>query len=339
LNPRRLTCSRTETILALLWVIAVAGMGLHLLLSLQSPAILGLLIGIACFAYIAALIWHLSHAGQPATDLPSLQPILLSKLSFWKMLGAIITLLGLLFTIGILIHPWIILGAAFSIISLWIIVAWRRKLSKKTVILGLAAGLISGLLTRYVGTGDLGMTLFYLATVPPQFIGGALLLHHTGLTCIRLLLGQYALGLRGFLWASMLAIPPAILNILGGPNADDLWVNHWWQPLYSLVPGIAEETVARLFLTTLCYALLRPTTNDHPRRATIASVLIGALTHGLAHLYIFQILSPAGIMMIIMGLMYGVPMALLFIKRDLEHAIGYHFFIDFIRYLAALFWL
>lgn len=213
-------------------------MGFRLFLSLQSLAISGFLVGIACFAYIIALIWHLSHTGQPATELPSLYPILLPKLSFRRMLATIILSLGLLFAIGIVIHPWIILGAAFAVISLKTIAAWRRKLNKRMVMLGLAAGFISGLLTRYVGTGDLSVTLFFLVTVPLQFIGGALLLYHTGLTRIRLLLGQYVLGLRGFLWASMLAMPPAILNILGGPKTDDLWGNHWWQPLYSLVPGI-----------------------------------------------------------------------------------------------------
>ncbi|NIW49866.1 MAG: hypothetical protein GWN30_35365 [Gammaproteobacteria bacterium] len=41
-------------------------------------------------------------------------------------------------------------------------------------------------------------------------------------------------------------------------------------------------------------------------------------------------------MAIIFGLFfYGIPPALLFIKRDLEHAIGYHFMIDFVRFLAA----
>ncbi len=33
--------------------------------------------------------------------------------------------------------------------------------------------------------------------------------------------------------------------------------------------------------------------------------------------------------------LHGVSMALLFIKRDLEHAVGYHFFVDFVRFAAA----
>ena len=32
--------------------------------------------------------------------------------------------------------------------------------------------------------------------------------------------------------------------------------------------------------------------------------------------------------------MYGIPLALLYVKRDLEQAIAYHFFIDFVRFMA-----
>ncbi|MBE7385644.1 MAG: hypothetical protein F6J95_030125 [Leptolyngbya sp. SIO1E4] len=34
--------------------------------------------------------------------------------------------------------------------------------------------------------------------------------------------------------------------------------------------------------------------------------------------------------------LFGVPMGLLFVKQDFEHAAGYHFFIDFVRFWVAL---
>jgi hypothetical protein len=85
-----------------------------------------------------------------------------------------------------------------------------------------------------------------------------------------------------------------------------------------------------LFLTTLCYAVLRPVSNQYPRRALAVSVLIGALMHGFAHTGI----DPIGL--IIGSLLYGLPAALLFIKKDFEHVAGYHFLIDFLRFGAAL---
>ena len=69
-----------------------------------------------------------------------------------------------------------------------------------------------------------------------------------------------------------------------------------------------------------------------PDAATRAEVdlLVGALVHGFAHTGI----DPFGL--VIGSLLYGLPTALLFIKKDFEHAVGYHFLIDFVRFVAAL---
>ena len=60
-----------------------------------------------------------------------------------------------------------------------------------------------------------------------------------------------------------------------------------------------------------------------------------AIVHGLSHIPSQLILGPAGISYLIIGMLYGVPMGMLFAKKDLEHAIGYHYFIDLIRFLVA----
>jgi hypothetical protein len=156
-----------------------------------------------------------------------------------------------------------------------------------------------------------------------------LLIRRTGLAHSKWMNGRVALGLQSFLWGCVLALPAALLNLLGNLQAGDTWVRHVWQSLYAFVPALAEETWARLFLTTLIYAALRPVSGSRPRRAVVAAILIGALVHGFAHSGI----NPFGI--VIGSLLYGLPTALLFIKKDFEHAIGYHFLVDFVRFLAA----
>jgi hypothetical protein len=257
-------------------------------------------------------------------------------MGFRGMLRSIVASIALLFAIGAVQHPWIILLVAMALVALRIIVVWRRRATARLIGLGLAAGLVAALASIPATQSGLAGVVFTLVTTPLLFIGGGLLLERTGLARIRLLEGEYAIGLRGFAWACALALPPALLNILGGASTSDTWVSRWWHPLAAFAPGVAEETAARLFLTALCYALLRPTTNDRPRRAVIAAILIGAIAHSLAHLPTLSMLSGQGVTVLFVGLLYGVPIALLFIKRDLEHAIGYHFFIDFIRFLAAL---
>jgi hypothetical protein len=255
------------------------------------------------------------------------------------MLLVIIAALAVLCVIGIAQHPWVILLLAATLISLRLMLAWRRRLTRRLVALGLAAGALAAVANIPVTQSGLAGVLFTLVTTPLIFIGGGLLLEHTGLAHVRLLEGQYIRGCKSFAWACVLALPAALLNIFGGANTSDAWVSRWWHPLAAFAPGIAEEIAARLFLTTLCYALLRPTTNEHPRRAIVAAILLGAIVHSLAHLPTLSMLSPQGFSFLIVGLLYGVPLALLFVKRDLEQAIGYHFFIDFIRFLAALIWL
>jgi hypothetical protein len=114
-------------------------------------------------------------------------------------------------------------------------------------------------------------------------------------------------------------------------HLGDTWVVDWWQPAYAIVPAVAEETWVRLLLTTLIYALLRPAAAGHPRRAVLIAVLAGCFAHSIAHTGF----DPLGLL--IGGLLYGIPSALLYIKFDFESVMGYHFLMDFIRFGAALY--
>jgi hypothetical protein len=252
------------------------------------------------------------------------------------MLLVIIASVLALFVLGIAQHPWVMVLLAAALISLRLIWIWRGRLTRRLVALGLAAGALAAIAGIPASQSGLAGLLFTLATTPLIFIGGGLLLEHTGLARSRLLEGRYAAALGSFAWGCALALPAALLNILGGANPSDTWVSRWWHPLAALAPGIAEEVAARLFLTTLCYALLQPAAGKRPRRAVVAAVLLGAIVHSLAHLPTLSMLSFQGLTFLIVGLLYGVPPALLFVKRDLEQAIGYHFLVDFIRFLAAL---
>jgi len=89
------------------------------------------------------------------------------------------------------------------------------------------------------------------------------------------------------------------------------------------------------YLTTLLYTLLRPASNAHPQRALIWAILVAAFIHGMAH-YPGSITNPLEGLYI--TLMYGLPLALLYVKRDLEQTIAYHFFIDLIRFTAFVIW-
>jgi len=325
---RNITSNPLHATLALLWLVSVVGAIGSLIPDLNG---LNVVVGLSGFAYVVILIWTLARKKPYSTDLLDIDFLLTPRINFWAATIGLFLAIGIVFVIGMMIGIAVSLMSVSALIAAAITLSWRSQLKKQTVLVGIAFSMTAGLGIMLLGKGDFSWAIFNFVTILPLFTGGALLVSRTSLANIRLLQGEYVLGLKGFLWACILAVPASLFNLLGNIQQGDTWVIHWWQPLYAIVPGIAEETWARLFLTTLCYAILRPTDNHHPRQAIVVSILVGALVHSFAHTGI----NPLGLIM--GGLLYFIPTALLFIKYDFEHAIGYHFLIDLIRFSAALF--
>lgn len=315
-------------ILALSWIATVASAVGSWILNLKE---LNIVVGLSGFAYMVILIWALARKKPHGADLPDLDFLVTPRMKFGVAAMSLLLVIGVVFVIGMMIGTAISLMSVSALIAVAITLSWRNQLNKQMVLIGVAFSLIAGFSILFLGNGDVQWAIFNSLTTLPLFTGGALLVSRTNFANIRLIQGQHAIGFRSFLWACILALPAAFFNLLGNLQQGDTWLVHWWQPLYAIVPGIAEETWARLFFTTFCYAILRPTDNQHPRRAIVLSVLAGALVHSFAHTGI----NPLGL--IFGGLLYGIPTALLFIKHDFEHAIGYHFLIDLVRFSAALF--
>ena len=317
---------RAPFLLAALWLLSLAGGVLAALTRLDGFAAL---CGLASFAFILALIASLSRAAPYAADLPELDFALLPGASFRLALVLLLAGILLVFVLGMMAGPGTSVMLACALLGLALAVSWRRRLAWPVAAAGLAVGLIAALGIMLLGEADPAWAVFNLLTLPPAFMGGALLVQRARLAQVRTLQGQVLLALKGFLWGCALALPAALLNLLGNIYQGDTWVVHAWQPLYAIVPAVAEETWARVFIIALCYALLRPKAKTHPRRAVLIAVLTSALVHGFAHTGI----DPFGL--VIGSLLYGLPAALLFLKVDFEHAVGYHFFVDFVRFFAA----
>ena len=87
--------------------------------------------------------------------------------------------------------------------------------------------------------------------------------------------------------------------------------------------GIAEETWFRLLLVSLFYLLLLPAIPKHPAIAVFAAILFSSIIFGLGHGRTLD-------KFLTTGLLYGLPIAFLFVRRDWEHAVGAHFMINMI---------
>lgn len=316
--------------LGLLWLAATTATAFALARPTLWPNLVGGLLGLA---YIVGLLWYLVERPPHAADLPDLPPDRLPGASYRRRLALILLALALLFVAAIPLHPLLVLMGAFALLSAWLSRQWRARLTRRLAALGLGAGGVVLAAQAAMGQSSPYM-LFYLGLIPLLFIAGGLLVDYSGLG--RLSVAQSgSAAARSAAWGAVLALPPALLNVMGGAQRADTWVDCWWRPVAALVPGIAEETWARLFLVSLVYVLLRPLTNDQPARAVRAAILVAAVTHGFAHLPTLALLGPGGLSMLVSALLYGVPMGLLFVKRDFEHAVGYHFGIDLLRFIAA----
>ena len=330
----RAQASPTIVAIGVLWVVAIVSAGIRLGTG-QGAGPLAIAAWVLGVAYIVTLAWWLAQSRPRAEDLPHLAPREGRRLNYRGTIWATVLVILICFALGAVAHPQLVLILALTIVSLALIARHRSRLTWRMGAIGLAIGAGAILLTWATNGADPYM-MGYLATMPILFMGGALLAETAGLGRVRLLEGDGRGAWQGFLLGAVLSLPPALLNLLGGAYRGDTHIQHFWDSLAALVPGVSEEVWARLLLTTLIYGLLRPVTNPRPRRALSAAILIAALTHSLAHLPTLAILSPAGLGYIVVGLAYGVPMGLLYAKRDLETAVGYHFFIDFLRFLAAL---
>lgn len=218
--------------------------------------------------------------------------------------------------------------------SLWILVAGWRKIRFPWLLQGIVLGLVAfvaGVPAR--DNGFLSDTALYLLPgfVPFMYLAGALLLDRTGLSAVRIREGRPVRALKSFLWGCLLFLPLGFFNVVDGPVADDLtWVTEWWMPLaLPWFSGIAEEAWFRLFLMGFCFFLLRPVFRARPALAVAVTVVICGITFGLIHGRTME-------RFLTTGLLYGVPMATVFARRDWEHAVGAHYMVNMPSWVVAL---
>jgi hypothetical protein len=281
-------------------------------------------------AYVLALFWYLIRTGPPVKQLPDLSPVFLPKLRIGKLIPVIVIALLLVTEfsgqgiVSLLLMP----------ATIWILIVWRREIGLPTILLGLAVATVAflGGLPFYqnqsIGKVDF---IALLVFVMPMFVAGGLLSKRTGLRGSQLYAGRYRKAVVSFLWGCLLFIPLGLTNAAAGsPGPWMTWVTRWWIPLSQpLFSGIVEEAWFRLFLVSLCYFLLRPAFSKRPAIAVVCAVLFSAITFGLGH---------GGTLLenlLITGLLYGLPMAVIFARQDWEHAVGAHYMINMIPTLMV----
>lgn len=231
------------------------------------------------------------------------------------------------------------------VIATLVFILLKQPLGRKELLYGLGLALLAG--ATGLGEGRIpwaSPTVWSILQgflVLTSLLAGWSILQYTGLRgegvgTSRFLLNGAAAALKAFMSGLVIAMPWALWNILvGRSNVEawvlrDSWLKEWWQPLLALQPGIAEEAWARIFLVPLFFVMFRQV--NQPRAAFTAALFI--VGYWFAYLH-----TPGGLAgiqnTIMLGTLYSLPLSYLCLYRNFETAMGFHFWVDFLRFAFA----
>lgn len=222
---------------------------------------------------------------------------------------------------------------ALAAMALIVIAFQWRTIPANTVWVGAALGLISGwsyLLDDSSLRGGVteGMAVWF------TFMAGTVLFQSVKDRTVTAFRQTWFVMATNLGFGLLLAMPLAALNNIffylqnGAPRFQNIFISAG----EALSPGIHEEAVFRYFILAVCFTMLRG--SPHPRLAMVASIAMAVVPHSLLHLPDLFLDNPvmAVAMLIATSLLFGLPMALLQVKRSFETALAFHWFIDFIRF-------
>ena len=222
---------------------------------------------------------------------------------------------------------------ALAIMALIVIAFQWRIIRAPTIWIGAALGIVSGwsyLLDDSSLRGGVTEGIAVLLT----FIAGTVLFQNMKDSAVTAFGQTRFVMARNLGFGLLLAIPLAALNNFffflqnGAPRFQNIFVS----AAEALSPGIHEEAVFRYFVLAVCFTLLQG--SIHLRLATVAAIVMAVVPHSLLHLPDLFLENPvmAVAMLTATSLLFGLPMALLQVKRSFEAAVAFHWFIDFIRF-------
>jgi hypothetical protein len=198
---------------------------------------------------------------------------------------------------------------------------------------GLGAGWISFISPVQWGLLQVPLTLL-------SFLAGWSILRRSGLLQLgvgrsRFLAEGMLPAVQSFLLGILLGTPWALASVVMGSaeGGRAAWVNFWWQPLIAFQPGIAEEAWGRILFVPLVFLLFRRV-SPH-RTAFFAALLV--MAYWFAYLHTSGCVISMLVSTFIVGTFFSLPVSVVCLYRDLETAIGFHFWMDFLKFASALF--
>jgi hypothetical protein len=223
---------------------------------------------------------------------------------------------------------------ALTLVGLAVLILHRQLLKAGTIALGL--GLVAlNTLSYSLNDPSPAWMLQEGFSIWVCFSAGAVLFKQ--INAVKIAAFQLPLGRMGknLAFGLLVAVPLAVVNNLyfyasqGGYSLQ----NVFYSAFEALRPAIHEEIVFRFFIMALCFYLLR--SSAKPRLVVLVTLALAVVPHSFNHLPDLFLENPLmGVAMLLAtSLLFGLPMAVLQIKKSLEAAIAFHWLIDFARFL------
>ncbi len=224
--------------------------------------------------------------------------------------------------------------SALTLAACIVILRYRHRLTLRSSLIGLALGVFSGL-SHAMSDPSFWWNVWQGFGTWVCLMAGVALFKEGAVPRISAFEPPLAQIGRSFLVGMVAAIPLAIINNLYFYiNSGTFRFENLFSSAFAAVsPGIHEEVIFRFFVLALCLSLLR---DSALRRLTlIVAICLAVVPHSLNHLPDLFLVNPAMgfFMLTATSLLFGLPMALLQIRRNLETAITFHWCIDFVRFL------
>ncbi|HBY09321.1 MAG TPA: hypothetical protein DEH22_16650 [Chloroflexi bacterium] len=189
-----------------------------------------------------------------------------------------------------------------------------------------------GMINSHLGQAFLRGFFTSLAT-----LSGLAIMRQGGPVQFRAANGEWHQAGKSLLFGFLVGFPLAALNVFalqiseGQPIA---WQNPLAALLDALQPAIVEEMIYRFAFLGLLWFVLR---GPLPNQATWISGLLALLVHNFAHFS--DLLLDAPLIALGMGtamaVIWGLPLTILALRRDIDSAIAFHWVQDLVRFLAG----
>ena len=187
-------------------------------------------------------------------------------------------------------------------------------------------------------SGSILLSIGHAGSFAIIFAAGLALAHQGGPVQLAIVENDSHGAWKGVLIGLLIGFPFALVNAFAFSMMQGqsfVFQDPFLSGIDALQPGIVEEVVYRLTFLNIIWSVLRKYVPD---RAVSLAALLALLVHNYAHLSDLFMVQP--IFAVVYGavilLLFGLPMTVLAVKRNLESAISFHWIVDFVRFLVGL---